>query len=378
MEQPITLDDIDINEASLSEANEAGKVEHDQLAEAHEASVPTLKYSQESARKFFMSPSNTFYIARIRDTGRLVAGGGLAMWLCPYFYNRSFVLAVYTEKEVRRIKLSSLLQFKFIQKIQEENSNYIEVMIHKDNRASVNSAMKSSSLTGFQDVRENALKVAFYGSYPDLPATWNDFVSAFEKNYIKYDRFVEKHENLEIQEEKNLRIIWNFEAEFDQIYEESMKLDWSNTTNIVEVNKTSKLSNKKLEIFYGRLQSQKGTTDYDNQVMGLIIENNKVEGLVYLSNYLHICLGARFLTLSEITLFDPKKILNILPFVFRKVHVDLAKKYLIHIFMVIIPEQESSFKDLYLETSEKFGLEDYSYRVLSQSKPYHIDANEKL
>ena len=324
MEKSISLDDIEISEATLKEADEAGKIENFQLSETHEASVPTLEYSIESARKFFMSPANTFFLGQVKGSAKIVAGGGLAMWLCPYFYKRCFVLAVYTDKELRRIRLSTYLQIRCIQKIFDENANYIEAMIHQTNTASLASATKSSELTGYQNSKENRLKVAFYGSYPDLPATWEDFVKAFNQNYKHYGTFVEQQENKNNpskEEEKKLKIVWNFEPGFEDIYKQSTKLDWSKTSNIIETDESSKLSNKKLEIFYRRLESIKGTSDYDSQIFGFVLENNRIQGLVYLSNYIHICLGARFLTLSEISLFEKNKIDRFLPFIFKQVHL---------------------------------------------------------
>ena len=67
----------------------------------------------------------------------------------------------------------------------------------------------------------------------------------------------------------------------------------------------SQLSNKKLDIFIGRLKGIKGTLNYDNQVLGLIVDNGEIEGIAYYSNYINIALGARMLTLTEISLFCP-------------------------------------------------------------------------
>ena len=88
MIKAITLDDIEMSIATIKEVEDVGKLENSQVAETHDGNGPTLAYSIESARKFFVSPSNIYFLARIKKSGRVVLGGGLVFWMCPYFYRR--------------------------------------------------------------------------------------------------------------------------------------------------------------------------------------------------------------------------------------------------------------------------------------------------
>ena len=375
-----TLGDVRLSEASINEAHIVGKVKNQQWAEIHGASIPSLEYSQDNARKFFMSATNTYYFGRLRDNGRLVAGCGYSIWLCPYFYKRAYILATFTEREYRRIGLSLLIQQECFQNIREQNSCYLEALIHQENTASLLLAKKAAHITGYQNIIDKRVRALHYGSYPALPPTWNHFLQTFEKNHQKHGNFFQDFENQKKVDSKNLKIVWNFDQEYDSTFEASQKLDWSKSFNIIEAESYSQLSNLKLEIFNGGLKSIRGTDDYDSQLLGFIVEDGKVEGLVYLSNYLHIGLGTRFLTLSEITLFEPKKLEKHLPFILQRIHFDLAQKYLIYILMVIVPEEHSIFKNFYLEITEQLGFVDYKCKVISQTKPYNTDLleNQKL
>ena len=140
----------------------------------------------------------------------------------------------------------------------------------------------------------------------------------------------------------------------------------------------SQLSNKKLDIFIGRLKGIKGTLNYDNQVLGLIVDNGEIEGIAYYSNYINIALGARMLTLTEISLFCPNQIKKVLPFILYRTHMDLALKYMIMLFNCIIPEQETGLAKFYLQTMKQLRFEDFPYKLLSQRQPFNADMVEKL
>jgi len=53
------------------------------------------------------------------------------------------------------------------------------------------------------------------------------------------------------------------------------------------------------------------------------------------------------LALSEITLFEPKLIEKSLPQIIKSIHFDLAKRYLIYILMVPMPEEDNPFREIY-------------------------------
>jgi len=84
----VTLEDIELSLATLIDADTVGTIKNVQWAEIHGSSIPTLEYSKENARKYFMSLSNTYYFAKIKDTGKIVGGSGYSTWFCPFYYNR--------------------------------------------------------------------------------------------------------------------------------------------------------------------------------------------------------------------------------------------------------------------------------------------------
>ena len=374
-ESKVTLEDIELSLATLIDADTVGTIKNVQWAEIHGSSIPTLEYSKENARKYFMSLSNTYYFAKIKDTGKIVGGSGYSTWFCPFYYNRQNILAAYTDKELRRSGLSSYLQLKCLQGIHEQNGCYVEALIHRDNTASNNSAYKTAQYSGFDILKVRDIKAIHYGSYPELPASWVDFLATFEKNFQNKTRFFKDIQN---QRKNDLQIIWHFDQDYDRVFEQSKNLDWSKSINTIQRENFAVLSNRKLEIFNGRLKSVKGSSDYDNQALGFILEDNQIQGIVYLSNYLHIGLGTRFLALSEITLFEPKLIEKNLPQIIKSIHFDLAKRYLIYILMVPMPEEDNPFREIYQQILSELGLVDYSCRVFSQTRPYKIQEEEKL
>ena len=115
--------------------------------------------------------------------------------------------------------------------------------------------------------------------------------------------------NEKFQENKatKIQIIWNFDSRFNTSIEESIEeLDWSQAINMNQKERIGQLSNSKMEQFLKKMKKIKGHQDYDDQVLGLILVDEKVAGVSFLSNIFHYLIGTRLLYLSEISLFDPK------------------------------------------------------------------------
>ena len=117
--------------------------------------------------------------------------------------------------------------------------------------------------------------------------------------------------------------------------------------------------------------------NYDSQVLGLLIEGDNVEGLVYISNDMSIGYGANFIKISEISLFSGKKLPVILPFLIKEIHRSLVLKYFPMIVMIVFPLNEE-YRETYKDTARMFNAVDIGYKCLSQGKPYCLENGEKL
>ena len=183
MENPpiLTLDDITVVEATLSDADSVGKFENSQLLETHGGKVPNLESSQEYARRFVSQPQNKYYFVKHKGTGRLLAGGGTSVWLCPYYYRRSHLQAFYSLEEIRGMHMNSLLQFEVIRYLYSIDVNYVEGYIHSKNKKSLENSKRNAKRSGFGELFIFETAILVYSRLPNFAPTWNEHVEDVQR-----------------------------------------------------------------------------------------------------------------------------------------------------------------------------------------------------
>ena len=226
-------------------------------------------------------------------------------------------------------------------------------------------------------LKESWLKFFSYSVFPNDPKNMDDQDKDFANYYSKKDAVFERWKDGFGGQEKGIEIIWNFSPEFIKISDQMKKLDWSEASNFNNVDKYCCLTNSKLFSFLGKMKQLEGTEEYENQIMGVIQIDKKIKGLVYLSNFTHVMVGTRFLTLSEISLFDTQDIKKVLPILIYKIHKELVPKYKNYIFLVDV-HKENKDADLFLRVTEELEDDKIAFMKLMRINPKAYFNYQKL
>ena len=111
--------------------------------------------------------------------------------------------------------------------------------------------------------------------------------------------------------------------------------------------------------------------------MGLLLKDNLVEGLVYLSNDAFVANGANFTRVSEISLFEEKNIIDFYPFIVKEIHRSIALKFNVFFVMMLAP-RKIEFMEMFEKMKIDFKTSELEYKLVSQSKTYNVEMMEKL
>ena len=108
----------------------------------------------------------------------------------------------------------------------------------------------------------------------------------------------------------------------------------------------------------------KGHPSYNAQILGLLLKDDVVEGLVYLSNDAFVANGASLTRVSEISLFEEKSIFDFYPFIVKEIHRSIALKFNVWLVMILIP-REKEYRELFEKMKVDFRTSEFAYKMAS-------------